>query len=76
MEQLPSSYLCRQRESEGEREAGDCWELRPPPLNSKESDRGGGGGASRGGGQRAPPSVPNRTGQFLLIIEPSTDNKI
>lgn len=27
------------------------------------------------GVQRAPPSVSNETGQFLLIIEPGTDNK-
>lgn len=45
---------------------------------SKELDGGSRGGASRGtvGGRKAPPSVPNQTGQFLLIIEPSTDNKI
>lgn len=46
---------------------------------SKKSEEGGGGGASRElGGEdgKTPPSVPNRTGQFLLIIEPSTDNKI
>lgn len=36
----------------------------------------GGGAVCGAGGRRALPSVPNRTGQFLLIIEPSVDNKI
>lgn len=52
--------------------------LRPPPLAERgvrlrqrglERVKGG------VGVQRAPPSVPNETGQFLLIIEPGTDNK-
>lgn len=52
--------------------------LPPPPLTEQgvrlrqwgvERVKGG------VGVQRAPPSVPNETGQFLLIIEPGADNK-
>lgn len=52
--------------------------LLPPPLTERgvrlrqwgvERVKGG------VGVQRAPPSVPNETGQFLLIIDPGTDNR-